>query len=338
MSNALFQNSYYIGNNFNCILYGVELVLYTVTMQKLMSLQSRKTGSNLFFICFSTANLALITVYVAVQSVFGEEMWIVNVGFPGGQGAYLQQFAAVWYQTMGTTASVVLNLLSDGLLIYRCFVVWSDVRIVILPGILYMATLALSIVELWASGAPHSDFFQGLAANFGLSYYATSIGLNVLVTCLIVARILSIARTSDRYLGVEISQTYIGIAAIIVESALPYTLAGIAFLVSYGMSSEISILFLSVYVMFTCVSPQMLLLRVVEGRAWRHNQFRDTTAALNFSNSGLPGLPGASDYTDSTTAGSAGAGDMSLRLQAIRKSLHSLEDAGTLAVTSEGSI
>ncbi|KAI0057078.1 hypothetical protein BV25DRAFT_1469453 [Artomyces pyxidatus] len=337
MSDALFQNSYYIGNNFNCILYGVELVLYTMTMQKLLSHKTRRTRPDRFFIFFSTANLILITIYVAVQSVFGEEMWIVNADFPGGQGAYLEEFAAVWYQTMGTTASVALNLLSDGLLIYRCFIVWSDVRVVIVPGLLYLATLALGIVELWASGAPHDDFFAGLAANLGLSYYATSIGLNVLVTCLITGRIMTIARTSNKYLGAEISQTYVGVAAIIIESALPYTLSGIAFLVSYGMDSGISILFLSIYVMFTCVSPQMLVLRVVEGRAWRRNQLTDASTTLNFSSNGLPG---ASDYTNSTATRSAVVGDggIHVHLQTTRKGDRSLEDVGKFAVSSDGSI
>ncbi|KAI0041962.1 hypothetical protein FA95DRAFT_1576032, partial [Auriscalpium vulgare] len=178
-SDLLFQNSYYIGNNFNTILYGVQLVLYVMTMQRLVRTK-RKSNADKFFMFHSTALLFLITIYVAVQSVFGEEMWIVNRDFPGGQGA----------RWAGTTASVALNLLSDGLLIYRCYIVWSDVRVLIFPGILYLATFALGVVELWASGAPHSDFFAGLAAHLGLAYYSLSIGLNVVVTSIICGRLL----------------------------------------------------------------------------------------------------------------------------------------------------
>ncbi|KAI0065536.1 hypothetical protein BV25DRAFT_1704758 [Artomyces pyxidatus] len=316
MSDALFQNSYYIGNNFNCILYGVELVLYTMTMQRLLKHKSRRTRPDIFFMFFSTINLLLITIYVAVESVFGEEMWIVNASFPGGDSAYLQQYAAVWYQTMGTTASVALNLLSDGLMIYRCFVVWSDIRVVIIPCILYLATLALGIVELYTSGAPAGNFFSGLAAQLGVSYYATSIGLNIIATSIITGRIIYVGRVSRRSLGAENSQAYFSVAAIIVESALPYSLSGFAFLVSYGLNSEISILFLSFYVMFTCVSPQMLVLRVVEGRAWKRNQASDTVTTTFAFTSYLP------------TEGSFAAEDSGIHvhLESAQKRDVSLED------------
>ncbi len=59
----------------------------------------------------------MITIYVAVQAVFGQEMWIVHADYPGGSGPYLADHAAVWYQTLGSAASVVLNFMSDALLV-----------------------------------------------------------------------------------------------------------------------------------------------------------------------------------------------------------------------------
>ena len=53
----------------------------------------------------------------AVDTVFGEIMWITNADYPGGSGAYLAAYAAVWYQTMGTAATVLLSFLSDSLLV-----------------------------------------------------------------------------------------------------------------------------------------------------------------------------------------------------------------------------
>lgn len=140
---------------------GVELVLYFLTVQKLRQNSVRKRGnaSDKFFVLFSTVLLVLITVYMSVEAVFGEEMWIVNAGFPGGDAAYMEMYASVWYQTMGTAASVILNLLSDGLMvrtvrqadspalivewlqIYRCFIVWNSRLIVVLPCLLWVATL-----------------------------------------------------------------------------------------------------------------------------------------------------------------------------------------------------
>ena len=77
----------------------------------------RNRRSFRIFFYFSSGILAMITIYVAVQAAFGQEMWIVNVDYPGGSGAYMVDHAAVWYQTLGTTASVVLNVMSDGFLV-----------------------------------------------------------------------------------------------------------------------------------------------------------------------------------------------------------------------------
>lgn len=98
----------------------MELVLYSMTVRAMFGTkakQTRSSRSNAFFLFFSTALLCLNTVFVATEAVFGEEMWIVNKDYPGGQDAYLNDFAAVWYQTFGTAASIALNLLSDGLLV-----------------------------------------------------------------------------------------------------------------------------------------------------------------------------------------------------------------------------
>ncbi|KAI0631476.1 hypothetical protein C8Q77DRAFT_138885 [Trametes polyzona] len=268
--NAIFQNAYYIGNNFNTILYGVELVLYFASVGLILQGRRREESkrSDRLFLFLSTGLLLMITIYVAVQSVFGEEMWIVHADYPGGSAQYLADNAAVWYQTLGSAASVVLNLMSDGLLIYRTYVVWSDWRVAIFPSILYLATAALGILTCYASGSPNANFFVGAAAQIALSYSSVVIGLNVTCTVFICGRILYLAHRMEATLGREVSRTYTGAAALIVESMLPYTLFGIAYVVTLGMDSQYSIFFLSVYVMFTCVSPQMIILRVLMGRGW----------------------------------------------------------------------
>ena len=61
----------------------------------------------------STGLLCMITIYLFAQNFFGEEMWVIHEGYPGGSGQYYADHAAVWYQTMGTAASVVMNWMSD---------------------------------------------------------------------------------------------------------------------------------------------------------------------------------------------------------------------------------
>ena len=163
-------------------------------------------------------------------------------------------------------------------------VVWSDFRVVAFPCFLYAASVGktslpqcynpiahhknvydyttpatgLGIIELYSSGKPDANFFVGTAAQLGLAYYTTTISLNVLATGVICARLVYFSRAttfglSDRgpiAMDSKVAQ-YTGTLPIVVESALPYSLAGVAFLVSYGMQSNISILFGALYGMWT---------------------------------------------------------------------------------------
>ena len=101
-------------------LAGVELMLYFWTVWLIRNGNGRDRKSNMRFLYFSTGLLCMITIQVAVQAVFGQEMWIVHADYPGGSGQYLADNAAVWYQTLGSAASIVLNLMSDGLLVSSC--------------------------------------------------------------------------------------------------------------------------------------------------------------------------------------------------------------------------
>ncbi|EED84215.1 predicted protein [Postia placenta Mad-698-R] len=275
---SLFQNSFYIGNIINGVLYGVELVLYLTTMYWLLEKKRKHTrrDSDKFFMFFSTVLFTMSTINLIVESIFGEEMWIVNADYPGGMNAWFAANASVWYETMGSAAGVVLNLFADGLMIYRCFVIYNSFAIVIFPCFLYISTFALGIATLYMSGKPSGDFFAGQAADVALAYNCGTIGINVIVTCLICGRIFYFARRARRELDYAAAEPYMNALAIVIESALPFSVFGIMFLVTYGMNNGLEMTFMSFYVLFTAISPQLIVMRVIAGRAWT----RQTGAAM----------------------------------------------------------
>lgn len=108
---------------------------------------------------------------------------------------------------------------------------------------------------------PHSNFFVGHAAKVALAYSSAVIALNVTLSTLICSRLLWRARAVETTLGPRVVRRYTSAAALVVEGALPYTLFGIAYVVTLGTNSPTSILFLSLYVMFT-VSASALRVRM----------------------------------------------------------------------------
>jgi len=276
----LFQNSLYVGNTFSAILYGIEITLYFNTMKVLWRKKEKDPRATRFYMIYSTASFFLITIFLVVNAMFGQEMWIINADFPGGSAAYFATHAAVWYETMGTTAAVILQLMSDGVLIYRCFVVWNNTYLLIFPCILWVATFILGIFELYTSGVPTGDAFVGLSAHIGVTYASVSVGLNVIVTAMICSRIAYFGTAVHSSANRKSMAKYTGTIPMIIESCLPYTISGIAFVVSLGVGSQISILFLSLYVMFMCISPQMVIMRVADGKAWERQRRNDASGVV----------------------------------------------------------
>ena len=90
-----------------------------MTIRIILDPKHKKTATarDKFFLAYSTMLLCCNTIFVATEAVFGEEMWVVNADYPGGQDAYLFTFASVWYQTLGTASTLLQNYLSDALLV-----------------------------------------------------------------------------------------------------------------------------------------------------------------------------------------------------------------------------
>ena len=95
---------------------GIQLSLYYTTL-RLIRRERKRHGRNvgnerLFYL--STLFLFTATVHLAVQGIFGEEMWILNADYPGGNAAYFVDHSSVWYETMDTAVGVLMGLATDG--------------------------------------------------------------------------------------------------------------------------------------------------------------------------------------------------------------------------------
>lgn len=101
----------------------------------------------------------------------------------------------------------------------------------------------LGILGFWTSTASGGFFFRNIAAQIGLAYYAVSVFLTAMVTWMICYRILSHGKIIKERLEPEYASPYFAIVALVVESVLPYTLSGIAFLISLGLGSQMTGMF-----------------------------------------------------------------------------------------------
>ena len=145
--------------------------------------------------------------------------------------------------------------------------------------------LAMSLLALTESALPNSSFFVQRTADFTVPWLALTCGLNAIVTILISGRILYYARLAQ--LSGTPPGPHTNIVAILVESALPFTILGILCAVYFGKQEAPELAFAIVWGAFVVskvqfwmkkiwiqpdstksLSPQLIILRVAMGCAW----------------------------------------------------------------------
>ncbi|KAJ6570247.1 hypothetical protein DFH09DRAFT_425544 [Mycena vulgaris] len=262
------ERSWYIGNAFFGIIYGIQISMFFQSVYYLnVGPGSRK--SKMFYIGYSTAMMVLITFALSCNFFFGQAMWIEHRDVEGGPVAFFGENIAAWYNTLGTAADVTANFLGDALMLYRCYVFWGHSPLAMaFPCLLYLGSVAMGITMTIQSGLPGGDIFHGTTVNFGIPWVVLTIVFNILVTAMIAVRLLSMHSKADKVLGTAVTKRYTGLLAILVESALPFTLLGIGYLATYIKQVPESLAFAGVWGAVVSLSPQAIILRVAMGAAW----------------------------------------------------------------------
>ncbi len=109
----------------------------------------------------------------------------------------------------------------------------------------------MSIILVWQGAAPGASIFDANAIDFGTPYYSLTISLNIIVTILICSRLFEMWSRVRKTLSPEHARTYWSVGAILVESAAPFSVFGIMYVVAYSRSSPTAILFAQLWGKFT---------------------------------------------------------------------------------------
>ena len=95
---------------------------------------------------------------------------------------------------------------------------------------------------LWTihSTQPNLSLYSTVPRLYGIAYFSLSLGVNIILSTLIVARLLMFRRMHMDLLPPEHAEHYLSAATLVVESAALYSLFAIAFLVSYAWNKPIN--------------------------------------------------------------------------------------------------
>ncbi|KAA1467285.1 hypothetical protein DENSPDRAFT_832302 [Dentipellis sp. KUC8613] len=237
-----------------------------------------------FAICTSFIILDFVTVLISPLSISNTECLPngVCVACPDTPNQFDEQLVSDVIQCIEYAFFGINQLIVDGLLIYRCFVVWQYNKLVTIPSIvLLLATAACTFaqthydIQLYhivrdatAGEGPPPAFINDvkLYDNFGIASSSLSLAVNIIITALISLRIWWV--TKDFQHSNRSGLTYGSVIAILVESGLPYSISIIIYFITYFRAPVFTIIPQSAMQQFMGIAPTLVLVRIGMGSSF----------------------------------------------------------------------
>ncbi|KAK7689592.1 hypothetical protein QCA50_007384 [Cerrena zonata] len=251
--------------------FGLQLIVYCISFQALWN-RKMQTPFIFFLLGFITVLAALNCAFTGVNAFGLQQAYIDMRNYPGGPWVYLQDSSSGWINIVSEVTFYMSNIMCDAMLLWRCRIVWlacighKSIYYMIIPFLMLLASIALAILSIDVLANPTAGFFSVIEGNINLSSYTLSLGLNVILTVMIVGRMwLTLAR-GRKLFGKAYGEDYR--LTMFVESAGLYSMNCIGLLISYGLNHPISQIFLSLNPATQVIANYLIIIRVAQGRAW----------------------------------------------------------------------
>jgi len=153
-------------------------------------------------------------------------------------------------------------LIGDGVILYRCYMVWQSKLIMILPLILWCAAGVTGILSSYtASKVTQDGVFGGVLSQWITSFWATALATNLLATLLLVCRIWYVDRKATRLHAGRQSQLR-PILHILVDAGAIYTLTLLVALICFLSQTNGQYVVLDMVTPIISITFYMVIIRV----------------------------------------------------------------------------
>ncbi|GJE95612.1 hypothetical protein PsYK624_117980 [Phanerochaete sordida] len=268
-----------VGVEIGNIAYGVHMTLFIMCFSAWWSARSHSPKTAYIMLAFISCIFILGTIGNGTQMKLLQVAYVDERNFPGGPGAFETLEGSIQVSVIGTAAYSVAAWFSDGLLLYRFFMLWSTTRHrwVVLPALLTFLLSIISASILLAQIAdPGGTLWISSSANMALTFWSSSISVTCYCTIFIVGRLLYMRHQIRRAIGTSSQLPYFSVAAMVTESAMLYTAFAFAFLITYASGNSASLMLISILGQVQSIAPLLIVLRVAQGRGWTVAQVKET--------------------------------------------------------------
>lgn len=284
-TDILYERMFVAGDFISGTGYGIQVVLYT-SCALILWRHRRDQRSAPWLLGYITLLIIIETLFCIVQARTVQLMYIDNRYYPGGPWTYFLQTQTQAVNVIFYATLFMLTFLSDLLVLWRCWVIWASSSVMwaniitAFPALLLLVSFVMGTLWTLQSSSPGLSLYSKLPLAYGTSYYTLSLGVNIILTILIILRLLAYRREITRRLPADYASSFVSLATIIVESALLYSLFAIAFLVSYALNDPTNQIFLGFASAAQQIAGYLIIYRIAEGRGWSRDIMAQTESTL----------------------------------------------------------
>ncbi|KIK48574.1 hypothetical protein CY34DRAFT_798080 [Suillus luteus UH-Slu-Lm8-n1] len=227
--------------------------------------------------------LILSTVHIVVNTIRVEDGLVkYRNTFPGGPVAF---FADLTQQTVviKNVVYVLQTLLADGVVIYRCYVVWRSVSVIILPSVLWCSVAVTgfyatySFLQVTSNSRDIYVNEYGQPAQWVTAFFSLTIATNLLSSGLLAYRIWVIEHDVSTIRAKK--DTMMPIVRVLMDSAILYSVALLTALICYVCSNDGEVTIADMIVPIISIAFYMVLIRIAINR--RHHSHSSTIGMTN---------------------------------------------------------
>ncbi|KAG2747200.1 hypothetical protein P692DRAFT_20737735 [Suillus brevipes Sb2] len=242
------------------ILYGFSVLMFIGTIWAL-TYNCRMQDINRPLAVVAVLLLILSTAHMVVD-IIRVEYGLVKYRdtYPGGPSAF---FADVSQNTYVIKHSfyIMQTLLADGVVIYRCYVVWQSGLVIILPCVLWCSVAVTGVYAVYScSQANSSTIFAEMLAQWVTAFIASTIATNLLSSGLLAYRIWTIERAVSMLRASK--SNVMPIMRVLVDAAILYTVVLFIALVCFVCLNNGVVVVVDMAMPIMSIAFYMVLIRI----------------------------------------------------------------------------
>ncbi|KAG0708549.1 hypothetical protein DFH29DRAFT_843062 [Suillus ampliporus] len=242
------------------ILYGFSVLMFIGTVWSLTYRHSMHeinrpiTVVTILLFTLSTAHMVIDVIRIEDGLVKYRNT------YPGGPAAFFADISQRTYVAKNAMY-IIQTLLADGVVIYRCYVVWKSIWIIILPSILWCSTAVSGFFGIHlVMQAVDGDIFAKGTSQWITAFFALALSTNLLGSGLLAYRIWMIEQNVSAMRATK--GTMLHILRVLVDAAMLYSVVLITTLICFVCSNNAQYIMLDMLMPVISIAFCMVLVRV----------------------------------------------------------------------------